>query len=154
MLADQVDYVVGVDTHRDEHVLAVVVASTGAVVAQRSVATRLADTVRRVGSPLSTPAVGVCGRSREQATTVPGSPVISAVAAKGCSRRAAARATSGGCTARTTASTRSALPARRSPATSSRHRKQGNARKRFGSYCSPVAVRSTFEGWRSCSCAA
>ena len=37
MLADQVDYVVGVDTHRDEHVLAVVVASTGAVVAQRSV---------------------------------------------------------------------------------------------------------------------
>ena len=38
MLADRVDYVVGVDTHRDEHVLAVVVASTGAVVAQRSVA--------------------------------------------------------------------------------------------------------------------
>ena len=39
MLADQVDYVIGVDTHRDEHVLAVVDASTGAVVAQRSVAT-------------------------------------------------------------------------------------------------------------------
>jgi hypothetical protein len=39
MLADQVDYVIGVDTHRDEHVLAVVAASTGAVVAQRSVAT-------------------------------------------------------------------------------------------------------------------
>jgi transposase len=37
MLADQVDYVVGVDTHRDEHVLAVIVASTGAVVAQLSV---------------------------------------------------------------------------------------------------------------------
>ena len=37
MLADQVDYVVGVDTHRDEHVLAVVVAPSGAVVAQRSV---------------------------------------------------------------------------------------------------------------------
>jgi transposase len=36
-LADQVDYVVGVDTHRDERVLAVVVASTGAVVAQRAV---------------------------------------------------------------------------------------------------------------------
>lgn len=29
---------VGVDTHRDEHVLAVVVASTGALVARRSVA--------------------------------------------------------------------------------------------------------------------
>ena len=37
MLADQLDYVVGVDTHRDEHVLAVVVAPTGAIVAQRSV---------------------------------------------------------------------------------------------------------------------
>ena len=37
MLADQVDYVVGVDTHRDEHVLAVVVAPAGAIVARRSV---------------------------------------------------------------------------------------------------------------------
>ena len=36
MLADELDYVVGVDTHRDEHVLAVVVVPTGAVVAQRS----------------------------------------------------------------------------------------------------------------------
>jgi transposase len=37
MLADEVDYVIGVDTHRDRHVLAVVVAPTGAVVAQQSV---------------------------------------------------------------------------------------------------------------------
>jgi len=37
MLADELDYVVGVDTHRDKHVLAVVVAPVGAVVAQRSV---------------------------------------------------------------------------------------------------------------------
>jgi transposase len=37
MLADEVDYVIGVDTHRDQHVLAVVVASSGAVIAQRSV---------------------------------------------------------------------------------------------------------------------
>ena len=37
MFADEVDYVVGVDTHRDEHVLAVVVAATGVVVAQHSV---------------------------------------------------------------------------------------------------------------------
>ena len=37
MLADQVDYVVGVDTHRDQHVLAVVAASTGVVVVQRPV---------------------------------------------------------------------------------------------------------------------
>ena len=39
MLADEVDYVIGVDTHRDQHVLAVVVATTGAVVAQSSVRT-------------------------------------------------------------------------------------------------------------------
>jgi len=38
MLADQVDYVVGVDTHLDEHVLAVVASPGGAVVAQRAVA--------------------------------------------------------------------------------------------------------------------
>ncbi len=37
MLADQVDYVVGVDTRRDEHVLAVVACPSGALVAQRSV---------------------------------------------------------------------------------------------------------------------
>jgi hypothetical protein len=29
MLADELDYVLGVDTHRDEHVLAVVTARTG-----------------------------------------------------------------------------------------------------------------------------
>jgi transposase len=37
MLADEVDYVVGVDPHRDQHALAVVGAQTGGVVAQRSV---------------------------------------------------------------------------------------------------------------------
>src|SRR5438552_4754784 len=37
MLADQLDYIVGVDTHLDEHVLAVVASPSGAVVAKRSV---------------------------------------------------------------------------------------------------------------------
>src|SRR5258708_2638550 len=37
MLADEVDYVVGVDPHRDQHALAFVGAPTGGVVAQRSV---------------------------------------------------------------------------------------------------------------------
>ena len=37
MLAEQVDYVIGVDTHRDQHALAVVAAPTGVVLAQRSV---------------------------------------------------------------------------------------------------------------------
>ena len=38
MLADEVDYVLGVDTHRDEHVLAVLTAPAGAVVARQAVA--------------------------------------------------------------------------------------------------------------------
>ena len=33
MVADEVDYVLGVDTHRDKHMLAAVTAPTGAVVA-------------------------------------------------------------------------------------------------------------------------
>jgi transposase len=37
MLADELDYVIGVDTHRDEHVLAVLAAPAGAVVAGRAV---------------------------------------------------------------------------------------------------------------------
>jgi transposase len=39
MVADQLDYVVGVDTHLAEHVLAAVEAGTGAVVARQAVAT-------------------------------------------------------------------------------------------------------------------
>jgi hypothetical protein len=37
MLADELDYVIGVDTHRDEHVIAVVTAPAGAVVARRAI---------------------------------------------------------------------------------------------------------------------
>jgi transposase len=37
MLADELDYVIGVDTHRDEHVLAVLTAPAGAVVAGEAV---------------------------------------------------------------------------------------------------------------------
>jgi transposase len=39
MLADELDYVVGVDTHRDRHTLAVISAPNGGTVAQRSVRT-------------------------------------------------------------------------------------------------------------------
>ena len=41
MLAERVDYVIGVDTHRDQHMLAVVVASTGGLVAQQGVGTTM-----------------------------------------------------------------------------------------------------------------
>jgi hypothetical protein len=36
MLADELDYVIGVDTHRDEHVVAVVTAPAGALVAGKA----------------------------------------------------------------------------------------------------------------------
>jgi len=56
MLADEVDYVVGVDTHRDQHVLAVVASPTGAVVAQRSIAasSRGYATALRIGQDYAT----------------------------------------------------------------------------------------------------
>ena len=38
MVANELDYVVGVDTHRDEHTLALVEATTGALLAQQTVA--------------------------------------------------------------------------------------------------------------------
>ena len=38
MLADELDYVLGVDTHRDEHVIAVVTAPAGAVIAATAAA--------------------------------------------------------------------------------------------------------------------
>jgi transposase len=38
MVAEMVDYLVGVDTHRDEHTLALVEAATGALLARRTVA--------------------------------------------------------------------------------------------------------------------
>src|SRR3954469_15375171 len=49
MLADELDYVVGVDTHRDQHAVAIVDAQTGAVIAQttRAASARgYADAVR------------------------------------------------------------------------------------------------------------
>ena len=49
MLADDLDYVVGVDTHRDQHAVAIVDAHTGAVIAQTTTAASArgyADAVR------------------------------------------------------------------------------------------------------------
>jgi hypothetical protein len=61
MLADQLDYVVGVDPHRDFHALAVVHVLSGAVVFETTVAAngdgyaqalRLVDRTLRVGARL------------------------------------------------------------------------------------------------------
>ena len=117
MLADQVDYVVGVDTHRDEHVLAVVAARRGRWWRSGRCPRPLAGTRRRsVRRPSTPPACG-CGRSRAAGTTEPGSPVI--LSGRGETVLEAGRwppATSGGCRARTTRSTRPGRPGPRSPA--------------------------------------
>ena len=64
MLADEVDYVIGVDTHRDQHVLAVVAAPTGAVVAERVGATNARGYARRCGSLSDSRRARVSGLSK------------------------------------------------------------------------------------------
>jgi hypothetical protein len=77
MVAKVVDYVVGVDTHRDEHTLALVEAATGTVIAQRAVAANgAAATHRRFDSLSSRLTPAASGRSRAPVITVLGLPVI------------------------------------------------------------------------------
>ena len=75
MLADELDYVVGVDTHRDQHVLAIVDAHTGAVIAQTTVARHARGYADAVRFADGTRPASECGRSRAPATTAPGLPV-------------------------------------------------------------------------------
>ena len=116
MLADELDYVVGVDTHRDQHVLAVVAAPTGALIAQRSVASERARLRRGLRFAERHAPAYACGRSKAPAITAPAWPASLALAARSCTRSAAAAVPSGGCAAKTTRSTRPARPARHSRA--------------------------------------
>ncbi len=70
MLADGLDYVIGVDTHRDEHVLAVVAVPTGALVAQLSVGAGAAG--YRAALAFSERFAAGSGRSRAAAPMAPG----------------------------------------------------------------------------------
>jgi transposase len=115
MLADQVDYVIGVDTHRDEHVLAVVAAATGAVVAQRSVATtsrgyaqafRFAADHAPAARVWAVEGAGHYGVGLARDLSGRGEAVLEAPVA---------RVASVGCKARTTNSTLSGRPGRCSP---------------------------------------
>jgi hypothetical protein len=70
MLADQLDYVVGVDPHRDLHALAVVHVLSGAVVFEATVAANsegYAQALRLVDGQLW---VGARSLSKEQARSV------------------------------------------------------------------------------------
>jgi hypothetical protein len=70
MLADQLDYVVGVDPHRDSHALAVVEVVTGAVVFEATSRQTAAATKTRSYSSSGTRAVDAHSRSKAPARSV------------------------------------------------------------------------------------
>ena len=123
MVADELDYVVGVDSHRDEHVLAVVTRARGRGdrTERRSLRTGLAIGQRSVW-PRGTRPAGAAGRSRAAEATAPVLRALLPAAARRCSSFPARRDPSGGCTATTTCSTRSQRRGRRSRARHSRCR--------------------------------
>ena len=49
MLAGVVDFVIGVDTHRDTHTAAIVNATTGGVIGHLTIATDTTGTAARIG---------------------------------------------------------------------------------------------------------
>jgi hypothetical protein len=70
MLADLVELVIGVDTHKQTHTAAVVAAATGAVLQQVTVPATPPATSSCWSSPTDT-TVGGCGRSRAPVATAP-----------------------------------------------------------------------------------
>ena len=71
MLADQLDYIVGVDPHRDAQALAVVEVASGAVVFEATVAASSAMRPRS-GSLRNTRRLGVRLRAKAPALSAPG----------------------------------------------------------------------------------
>jgi len=72
MLADRVDYIIGVDTHKATHTAAVVT-PTGAALAHRTVPAEPTATCTFTGSPSSRHQAAGSGRSRALAATGPAS---------------------------------------------------------------------------------
>ena len=154
MLADEVDYVVGVDTHRDRHVLAVVVVPAGAVVAQRSVAAsarsyaqalRFANTYASGGRVWAVAGAGHYGAGLTRSLSSHGETVLEAGRSPRGERRL--RGKDDGLDA--TRAAHAALASDNSPC-----RGLGNDARRCGCCFLPVAAPSTSVARRSCSCAA
>ena len=131
MLADELDYVIGVDTHRDQHVLAVVRAPAGAVVARRAVgaggrgyreALRFAEQLAAGKRAWAIEGTGSYGAGLARSLSEQGEAVLE------ISRTHHGQ--NGGWPARTTRSTRSASRGRRWPATSSRFLARASDAKR------------------------
>ena len=72
MLADQLDYIVGVDPHRDSHALAIVEVVSGVVVFESTVAANSDGYARGAwSSPSGTRQVGARSRSKVPAPSAP-----------------------------------------------------------------------------------
>ncbi len=95
MLADDVRYVLGVDTHADTHALALVETKTHRTHRTLTISARGAATARHSGSPAAKRLAAACGRSRARAPTARGSPASSRSEASGCSRSSARGARAG-----------------------------------------------------------
>jgi hypothetical protein len=143
MLANELDYVLGVDTHRDEHVIAVVTAPAGAVVAG-SAAPRNGRGYRELLRVAARHAPGRRAWAIE-GTGSYGAGLARFLAGRGETVLELSRTprAEGGCGAKTTSSTRSEPHAPRSPARRSPCHAQASNGKRYGCCWSRGAVPST-----------
>ena len=155
MLADELDYVVGVDTHRDQHVLAVVVAPTGAVVAQTvgagdargyAAALRFAAGTRRGARVWAIEGAGHYGAGLARYLSGRGETVHEV----GRTRRGERRLRGKDDPLDAIRAARSALATEHA----ARCRARESDRRRCACCCSPGAAPSTCAGSRSSSCAA
>ena len=153
MLADELDYVVGVDTHRDQHALAIVAAPSGRL----SRNARFARKPRlRGGCSLrrSVRAGSAClGDRRGRPLWRRACPLPRSATADGARGQPSA-VPSGDCAARTTRSTRPGQHGPRSPARRSPCHARASGKRRCGCCCLPDAAPSTSAASRSCSSAA
>jgi transposase len=151
MLADELDYVIGVDTHRDEHVLAVLTAAAGAVVAGEALpanARGYRETLRFAGRfaagrrAWAIEGIGSYGAGLARFLAGRGETVL----------EVSRTPPSGDYAAKTTPSTRPGQRVRHSPATRSRCRAPARGGRRCGCCLSLVEAPSTSaaKGSRSC----
>ena len=154
MLADELDYVVGVDTHLDEHVLAVVAAPSGAVLARRAVRANARGYAAALGFAREAAGGSRVWAVEALAATAPVLRVTSLAAARRCSRSAVLHVPSGVCAAKTTRSTRRGRRGQRWPAKRSLVRAAEHAARRCGCFWLRGAAPSTCAAKRSVNCVA
>ena len=163
MVTEVVDYVVGVATHRDEHVLAVVAAPLGTVVAQRMVAAtaggygqalRFAQQHAEGARVWAVEGAGHYGAGLARYLSEHGETVLEVGRAPRGARRRRGQGDERDAGRAAPAPRRSEPRRCRSTSATACSRARESAAKRCGSCCSPVAAPSTSVARRSCSCAA